>query len=100
MHRNRSGTTRSSMKIRNSEQWSGCRRSHGDARRGNEVARDCRHDRRKREAVGRELGDADLRAELTRNGLETIRARHTCAHRARELLEIADSALPAEVAAQ
>lgn len=46
------------------------------------------------------LSDADLRAELTRNGLETIRARHTCAHRARELLEIADSALPAEVAAQ
>lgn len=33
--------------------------------------------------------DADLRAALAARGLETIRARHTCAHRARELLEIA-----------
>ncbi|UKJ76330.1 CgeB family protein [Azospirillum brasilense] len=33
--------------------------------------------------------DADLRAALVRNGLETIRARHTCAHRASELLAIA-----------
>ncbi len=33
--------------------------------------------------------DADLRAALVRNGLETIRTRHTCAHRAGELLTIA-----------
>ncbi|WP_083224866.1 CgeB family protein [Sphingomonas panacis] len=32
--------------------------------------------------------DADLRAQLVRNGLETIRARHSCAHRVDELLEI------------
>ncbi len=32
--------------------------------------------------------DADLRAALTRHGLATIRDRHSCAHRARELLEI------------
>jgi spore maturation protein CgeB len=33
--------------------------------------------------------DAELRASLVRSGLETIRARHTCAHRTAELLEIA-----------
>jgi spore maturation protein CgeB len=33
--------------------------------------------------------DADLRAALAASGLETIRARHTCAHRARELLAVA-----------
>lgn len=33
--------------------------------------------------------DAELRASLIRSGLETIRARHTCAHRAAELLAIA-----------
>jgi spore maturation protein CgeB len=32
--------------------------------------------------------DAGLRAELARSGLETIQARHTCAHRAAELLAI------------
>ena len=32
--------------------------------------------------------DADLRASLVRHGLETIRARHTCSHRADELLAI------------
>jgi spore maturation protein CgeB len=32
--------------------------------------------------------DADLRADLARHGLETIRARHTCGHRARELLAL------------
>jgi len=32
--------------------------------------------------------DADLRAALTASGLETIRARHTCAHRVDELLAI------------
>ena len=33
--------------------------------------------------------DADLRAALARSGLETILARHTCGHRADELLAIA-----------
>jgi spore maturation protein CgeB len=33
--------------------------------------------------------DPDLRASLAAHGLETIRARHTCTHRARELLSIA-----------
>jgi spore maturation protein CgeB len=37
-------------------------------------------------AVG---ADPGLRASLVRSGLETIRARHTCAHRAEELLAIA-----------
>jgi spore maturation protein CgeB len=32
--------------------------------------------------------DADLRASLIASGLETIRARHTCAHRAQELLDV------------
>ncbi|PWC94739.1 glycosyltransferase [Azospirillum sp. TSO5] len=35
--------------------------------------------------------DEELRAELVRNGLETIRARHTCAHRVDELLSIVGS---------
>jgi len=35
--------------------------------------------------------DEGLRAELIRNGLETIRARHTCAHRVDELLTIVGS---------
>lgn len=34
--------------------------------------------------------DHELRAALVRNGLETIRARHSCAHRAAELLGIVD----------
>ncbi len=34
-------------------------------------------------------GDLDLRAELVASGLETIRARHTCAHRVDELLSVA-----------
>jgi spore maturation protein CgeB len=36
--------------------------------------------------------DPDLRAMLVRNGLETIRTRHTCAHRADELLAIGERA--------
>ena len=32
--------------------------------------------------------DPDLRTALVRSGLETVRARHSCAHRARELLDI------------
>jgi spore maturation protein CgeB len=34
--------------------------------------------------------DPALRAELARSGLETIRARHTCAHRVEELLNIVE----------
>jgi spore maturation protein CgeB len=34
--------------------------------------------------------DQALRESLVRNGLETIRARHTCAHRADELLSIVE----------
>ena len=33
-------------------------------------------------------GDPDLRASLVKHGLETIRARHSCAHRAAELMTI------------
>jgi spore maturation protein CgeB len=45
--------------------------------------------------------DEMLRAELVKNGLATIRARHSCAHRARELLAIAARLIPdqAEAAA-
>ena len=39
--------------------------------------------------------DANLRAVLSRSGWETIRARHTCAHRAAELLEIVHNLSPA-----
>ena len=35
--------------------------------------------------------DAPLRADLARHGLATIEARHSCAHRARELLAITDA---------
>jgi spore maturation protein CgeB len=34
------------------------------------------------------LGDDRARAQLAASGLETIRARHTCAHRAQQLVEI------------
>ena len=34
--------------------------------------------------------DPDLRNALTSKGLETIRARHTCAHRVDELLAVYD----------
>ena len=36
-------------------------------------------------------GDGDLRAGLARSGLEAILARHTCAHRAAELIAIAST---------
>ncbi len=39
-------------------------------------------------AMRRVLHDRDLGATLTRNGLAGIAARHTCAHRARELMDI------------
>ena len=35
--------------------------------------------------------DPDLRQALAASGLATIRARHTCAHRAEELITIAES---------
>jgi spore maturation protein CgeB len=38
--------------------------------------------------------DPDLRADLARHGLATIRERHTCAHRVDELLAIADALAP------
>jgi len=44
--------------------------------------------------------DPDLRAELVRNGLETIRARHSCAHRVDELLSIVTSLAPAPALAK
>jgi spore maturation protein CgeB len=50
------------------------------------VARDGAAMQRHLRAVAR---DPDLRADLVRSGLETIRARHTCAHRAEELLAVA-----------
>ena len=46
------------------------------------------------EEMARALGDikedSGLRASLVRSGLETIRSRHTCAHRVDELLHIAE----------
>jgi spore maturation protein CgeB len=45
--------------------------------------------------------DPDLRADLVAHGLETIRARHTCAHRVDELLAIAATlGLPTSAAAE
>jgi spore maturation protein CgeB len=42
--------------------------------------------------------DSDLRASLVHHGLETIRARHTCGHRADELLAIVEQiAAPADL---
>ncbi|NAZ37030.1 glycosyltransferase [Rubellimicrobium sp. CFH 75288] len=48
------------------------------ARTGEEMARHLRN----------LVHDADLRADLSRRGLETIRARHTCRHRVDELFAI------------
>jgi spore maturation protein CgeB len=42
-----------------------------------------------RDAMGQIRDDADLRTALVGSGLETIRARHTCGHRADELVAIA-----------
>ncbi|HZQ45664.1 MAG TPA: glycosyltransferase [Verrucomicrobiae bacterium] len=58
------------------------------------VARNGREMKRLLKAV---LNDAALAAELARNGLRVIRARHTCAHRVDELLAInAELRQPAE----
>jgi len=43
--------------------------------------------------------DADLRRSLIASGLESIRARHSCAHRVDELLSIVATLTPTEVAA-
>ena len=40
--------------------------------------------------------DPDQRAELARNGLETILARHTCTHRVDELLAIVARTAPTD----
>jgi spore maturation protein CgeB len=40
------------------------------------------------------FNDTALRQELSRNGLESIRAWHTCAHRADQLLAIASELKP------
>jgi spore maturation protein CgeB len=42
------------------------------------------------EAMRDVANDPDLRDSLVRHGLETIRARHTCGHRADELLAVVD----------
>ncbi|MBO9624625.1 MAG: glycosyltransferase [Sphingomonas sp.] len=44
--------------------------------------------------------DPDLRAELVRSGLETIRARHSCAHRGDELLAIVAQLRPAQASTE
>jgi spore maturation protein CgeB len=46
--------------------------------------------------------DPDVRASLIASGLATVRARHTCAHRADELLAVLDklgAAAPLEMSA-
>jgi spore maturation protein CgeB len=42
------------------------------------------------------LNDPELGCELARRGRETIRARHTCAHRVDELLQILESLAPSK----
>ena len=39
-------------------------------------------------ALSAVLNDPDLAASLSRSGIETIRARHTCGHRVDELLAV------------
>lgn len=43
-----------------------------------------------REQLARVLSDAHLSSSLIENGLETVAARHTCAHRVSELLQLAE----------
>ncbi len=40
--------------------------------------------------IERLLGDEGARRQMAANGLQTVRSRHTCAHRAQQLLEICD----------
>ncbi|HEY0147920.1 MAG TPA: glycosyltransferase [Allosphingosinicella sp.] len=44
--------------------------------------------------------DPALRASLAASGLETIKARHTCAHRAEELLSIVDRLSPSPISGE
>ena len=56
-----------------------------------------------RKALNAVRDDADLRASLVAHGLETIRTRHTCAHRVDELmgvLKTLDGLPPETTAAQ
>ena len=62
------------------------------------IARDCAETREAMQAV---LEMPEFAAQLSQSGLEAVRAEHTCAHRARELLEIdaeLSGAAPLEVA--
>ena len=55
---------------------------------------------RRRVEIARALAaEPALRADLVRSGLETIRARHTCAHRVDELLAVASRLSPAALEA-
>jgi spore maturation protein CgeB len=47
-----------------------------------------RDEREMGEMIRAVVNDADLRSSLAQSGLETIRARHTCAHRVDQLLRI------------
>jgi spore maturation protein CgeB len=60
------------------------------------LARDPSQMRRHMRAVA---SDGDLQRELARNGLECIQKKHTCAHRADELLRIAAALRPQPVGA-
>jgi len=57
-----------------------------------------RNGREMKKCLAAVLLDQGLAQELARNGLETIRARHTCAHRVDQLLTI-DTGLRTERAA-
>jgi spore maturation protein CgeB len=52
------------------------------------------------EAMKQVKDDPDLRSSMARSGLETIRARHTCGHRAEELLEIVARISPSPLAGE
>jgi len=53
------------------------------------------HDETEMTALMRAVAnDRELAADLVASGLETVRARHSCAHRARELLAFAESLSP------
>jgi spore maturation protein CgeB len=52
------------------------------------------------EQMKRLKNEPDLRRSLAAKGLETVRARHTCAHRAQELLEIVGALNPSPLAGE
>jgi spore maturation protein CgeB len=43
-----------------------------------------------RSEIKRRIGDDKARAQMANRGLRTIQKRHTCAHRAEQLLEISE----------